>query len=97
MPRFKLPGIQGGVVMVPLYERRHRISPTEIPYVLNAIEAHLIRLVETGIMTMDTEHLFRLWWRIKTHRQGRPDYPDPLTLKIIRKYLTGEAMVPFEK
>ncbi len=83
--------------MVPFNERRHRISSNEVPWVQLAIENELKTLIETEFITSQIEHLFRLWWRIRTHRQGRPNYPDPLTLKVIRKYLTGDEMVPFQK
>jgi len=82
--------------MVPFHdgERRHRISPSEVPWVQLAIENELKNLIKNGVLTYQIEHLFRLWWRIRTHRQGRPDYPEPMTLKVIRKYLTGAIMVP---
>lgn len=75
-------------------ERRHRIGPSELPWVRLAIENELKNLIKNGVLTYQIEHLFRLWWRIRTHRRGRPNYPDPLTLKVIKKYLTGEEMVP---
>jgi len=80
--------------MVPFNERRHRISSNEVPWVRLAIENELKTLIETEFITPQIEHLFRLWWRIMRHREGRPDYPDPLTLKIIRKHITGDEMVP---
>ncbi len=83
--------------MVPFNERRHRISSNEVPWVQLAIENELKTLIETEFITPQIEHLFRLWWRIRTHRQGRPNYPDPLTLKVIRKYIYGDEMVPFTR
>ena len=82
--------------MVPYYgERRHRISGGELPHVITAIESQLREQLQTRANPREAEHLFRLWYRIRIHREGRPSYPEPITWNVIEKHLgdTGE-MVP---
>lgn len=80
-----------------MYERRHRISYNELPWVQLAIEKELKSLIETEFITPQIVQLFRLWWRIIKGSPGRPDYPDEITLKVIRKYVEGHEMVPKNK
>ena len=77
-------------------ERRHRISGCELPYVVTAIENQLCEWLQyRRTEDMDgAEQLFRLWWRIMQHREGRPSYPDPITWAVIEEYLDAGEMVP---
>ena len=79
-------------------ERRHRISGSELGPVTTAIEHELHDLLLTKSDIHTGEQLFRLWYRIMIHREGRPDYPDPITWGVIESYLsTKSIMVPFHE
>ena len=69
-------------------ERRHRISHNELPHVVEAIENQLLDLLQHRDRMHAAEHLFRLWWRINIHREGRPNYPEPITWAVIEAHLT---------
>ena len=79
-------------------ERRHRISHNELPPVTEAIENQLREWLQfrRSEHIHSAEQLFRLWYRIMIHREGRPDYPEPITWGVIDEYLGGTGeMVPF--
>jgi len=82
--------------MVPFRgERRHRISSSELPHVTEAIENQLREQLQIRTDPLQAEQLFRLWYRIQIHREGRPDYPDPITWSVIESYLSNTPrMVP---
>ena len=61
------------MVPFPNMTRRHRIYPEEIPPIMTAIHNTLSTLHQSE---PDTQILFRVLWRLKTHREGRPAYPD---------------------
>ena len=62
-------------------ERRHRISGRELPHVTMVIENQLLEWLQLrrSEHIHAAKHLFRLWYRIRIHREGHPDYPDPIT------------------
>jgi len=72
-------------------ERRHRISHNELPHVVEAIEAQLLEWLQfrNHENMRAAEHLFKLWWRIQVHREGRPDYPEPITWGVIATHLSN--------
>jgi len=72
-----------------LSERRHRISGSELPHVTEAIENQLHEQLQIRTNPLQAEQLFRLWYRIQIHREGRPDYPDPITWRVIKEHLNG--------
>lgn len=82
--------------MVPFRgERRHRISGSELPHVTEAIENQLREQLQIRTDPIQAEQLFRLWWRIMIHREGRPDYPEPITWSVIDSHLSNTPlMVP---
>lgn len=61
------------MVPFPTMTRRHRIYPDEIPPIMTAIHNTLSIMHPSD---PDTLILFRVLWRLKTHREGRPSYPD---------------------
>ena len=76
-------------------ERRHRINHNELPHVTEAIENQLREQLQIRTDPLQAEQLFRLWYRIQIHREGRPDYPDPITWRVIKEHLdTPSEMVP---
>ena len=75
--------------------RRHRISGSELPHVTEAIEHQLREQLQIRTDPLQAEQLFRLWWRIMIHREGRPDYPEPITWDVIESHLDNNTiMVP---
>ena len=77
-------------------ERRHRMSSDELSYVTEAIENQLRELLQHRARMDAAEHLFRLWYRIQIHREGRPSYPEPITWGVIESHLDiTPRMVPF--
>lgn len=83
--------------MVPYYgERRHRISGGELPYVIEAIENQLREQLQIRTDLLQAEQLFRLWYRIIIHREGRPDYPE-FSWGVVQKHLGEHEMVPFHE
>ena len=81
--------------MVPFRgERRHRISSSELPHVTEAIENQLREQLQIRTDPLQAEQLFRLWYRIMIHREGRPDYPD-FSWKVVEECLGNPLlMVP---
>jgi len=82
-----------------LSERRHRISGRELEPVTIAAETQLKLWLQTKHPEdeYDAGHLFRLLWRIRHHREGRPDYPEDgeITWSVIEEHLgTPHEMVP---
>lgn len=73
-------------------ERRHRISSRELPHVVTAVENQLREWLQYKRYDdrRGAEHLFRLWYRIMMHREGRPDYPEPITWNVIEEHVGGE-------
>ena len=61
------------MVPFPNMTRRHRIYPEEIPPIMTAIHSQLSTM---RLSDPDTLILFRVLWRLKTHREGRPSYPE---------------------
>ena len=74
--------------------RRHRLNTHEIDPVKEAVENELQVLCQERRDEPKARKLFCVWWRIKTHCQGQPAYPKPLTWNTMASYLyTG--MEPF--
>ena len=71
------------MVPFPNMTRRHRILPEEITPVMTAIHSQLSTMHHSD---PDTMPLFRVLWRLKTHREGRPSYPE-LDEKTLDKLL----------
>lgn len=61
------------MVPFPTMPRRHRIYPNEIPPIITAIHNTLTTMSPNDPETLP---LFRVLWRFKTHREGRPCYPE---------------------
>ena len=61
------------MVPFPTMPRRHRIYPNEIPPIITAIHNTLTTMNHNDPETLP---LFRVLWRLKTHREGRPCYPE---------------------
>jgi len=73
--------------------RRHRINNIEVEPVKEAVLNELRALCQerrSGEL-WKTQMLFRVYWRLEAHRQGQPNYPDPLDWPTMSGYL----MVPF--
>ena len=71
--------------------RRHRIHEAELEPVFEAITDQLAVLAATHdadmVPLLRHIHLFRIWWRIKEGREGKPSYPIPLTYGTIRNHI----------
>jgi len=63
-------------IMVPLYERRHRIQGQEVQPVVGAMRDRLMRLVAAREDFDEACLLFRVLYRLDSHSPGRPDYPE---------------------
>lgn len=76
-------------------ERRHRINGVEIGPVKEAVENELRALCSArdGDDLLKATALFRVWWRFETHREGQPNYPEPIDWPTISGYVN--TMVPF--
>ena len=73
--------------------RRHRLNGPEVSPVKEAVENELRQLCQErkpGEL-FKAQMLFRVSWRLKTHRQGQPDYPNPQDWPTMSDYI----MVPF--
>jgi len=74
-------------------ERRHRISGGELEPVTIAAETQLRLWLETRYIEdeYNAKHLFKLLWRIRHHREGRPDYPEDgeITWGVIEAHLSN--------
>lgn len=75
--------------------RRHRIHEAELGPVYEVITnelAHISREHRGDMVPyMKHLHLFRLWWRIKEGREGKPCYPPNLTYGAINRIVTPES------
>jgi hypothetical protein len=71
-----------------VYERRHRINELELGPVVEAIETQLEEWYHSRnpLNNLKAEQLFRLWYRIRIHCSGRPDYPE-FSWKEVENYL----------
>ena len=80
--------------MVPYGERRHRINSLELPWVVEAIENQLREyLAERNPLNLHgAEQLFRLWYRIQIHREGRPGYPE-FTWSSLEERLEAKGVI----
>ena len=71
--------------------RRHRIHVDELEPVFEAITDQLAVVAATHdadmVPYLKHQHLFRIWWRIKEAREGKPCYPTPITYGIIRNHI----------
>ena len=71
--------------------RRHRIHEDELEPVFEAITDQLAVVAVTHdadmVPLLKHIHLFRIWWRIKEAREGKPSYPVPLTYGTIKNHI----------
>ena len=71
--------------------RRHRIHVDELEPVFEAITDQLAVVAATHdadmLAAVEHIHLFRIWWRIKEGREGKPSYPNPITYGTIRNHV----------
>lgn len=73
--------------------RRHRLNGPEVSPVKEAVTNELRQLCQErrpGEL-FKAQMLFRVCWRLETHRQGQPDYPEPLDWPTMAEHI----MVPF--
>jgi len=75
--------------------RRHRLNAPEVVPVKEAVENELRELCRSRTEDLKAHMLFRVWWRLRTHRQGQPAYPEPIDWPTISGYVN--TMVPFTK
>jgi len=73
--------------MVPLSERRHRLHPEEVPEVIEGLRLRLRQHLETEDDLPGATIAFRALYRLKVHRAGRPNYPEPVTWNTIVEWL----------
>lgn len=71
--------------------RRHRIHEDELEPVFEALTDQLAVIAVTHeadmVPLLKHIHLFRIWWRIKEAREGKPSYPIPITYGTIRNHI----------
>ena len=73
--------------MVPLGpERRHRIQRDEIPEVVAGLRLRLREHLETKDDIYGASLAFRTLYRLKTHKVGKPSYPNPISWTLIEEY-----------
>ena len=72
--------------------RRHLLHPQEVPQVKAALLQWLRDKVDSRQDLPATELGFHCLYRLKEHRVGRPDYPEPVTWGLIENW----QMVPFQ-
>lgn len=75
--------------MVLFENRRHRLQPEEVTPILTLIEKRLIELLEERMKYEEAETLFKVLFRIKSNRWGRPSYPD-FTWSLVNDLLHTE-------
>jgi len=72
--------------------RRHRIHEGELNPVFRVLTQELYEASRDKpsemVPFLRDIHLFRLWWRIKEGREGRPNYPEPATYGTIFKHVS---------
>jgi len=82
------------VITVPFSsERKHRLNPEEVPEVMEGLRLCLKRHLETREGLLGATIAFRALYRLEKHRACRPNYPEPVTLDLIKSWVT----VPFPK
>ena len=81
-------------IMVPLSsERRHRLHGEEVPEVIEGLKLRLRQHLETTEDLPGATVAFRALYRLIEHKQGRPDYPEPVTWGFIEDYVgVGEEL-----
>lgn len=70
-------------------ERRHRLHGFEVPEVIKALRLLLLEYVEEREDLGQAEIAFRPYFRLTTHKPGRPSYPDNITWQAIEEYVNG--------
>ena len=71
--------------------RRHRIHEAELKPVYEILTNELVHVCHENrcdmVPLLKHIHLFRLWWRIKEAREGKPAYPMNVTYGTIRNHV----------
>ena len=62
--------------MVPMSERRHRISESEMPEVIEGLKHHLLQLLKKEEEPERAEQAFRVLYRLMSGGKGRIKYPE---------------------
>ena len=73
--------------MVHSTDKRYRLNGEEVEPVMGLVRRQLLDLVEYKRDLGEAELLFRVLYRFKTYRVGRPMYPDPVTWEVIRDWV----------
>lgn len=68
-------------------ERRHRLHGEEVPEVIEGLKLRLRQHLETTEDLPGATIAFRALYRLIEHKQGRPDYPEPVTWGFLVDYL----------
>lgn len=76
--------------------RRHRLNVFEVPEVIEALRLRLWYHLEYKRRLDEAQIAFRAYYRLVTHRVGKPSYPEPITWGVIESFLgpTPFEMVP---
>ena len=82
--------------MVPLYERRHRLQPEEVPEVIEGLRLRLRQHLEAKKDLLAATIAFRAFYRLIEHPHGRPDYPEPFTWGLIEAYIQNGTVIKEE-
>lgn len=73
--------------------RRHRLNVFEVPEVIEALKIRLWYHLEYKRRLDEAQIAFRAYYRLVTHRVGKPSYPEPITWGVIESFL---GPMPFD-
>ena len=73
--------------------RRHRLNVFEVPEVIESLRLRLWYHLENRDSLESAQIAFRAYYRLVTHRVGKPCYPEPITWTLIESFL---GSTPFE-
>jgi hypothetical protein len=82
--------------MVHFTDKRYRLNGEEVGPVMGLVNSRLLELIEIEANLGEAELLFRVLYRFKTYRVGRPTYPDPLTWEVIRDWVEENGPIQFK-
>jgi len=70
-------------------QRRHRLHEDEVPEATEGLRLRLLQHLKTRENLYAARVAFRAFYRLSTHCQGRPRYPQPITWALIESFVNG--------
>jgi hypothetical protein len=83
--------------MVHSTDKRYRLNGEEVDPIMGLVRIRLLELIELGVDLSEAELLFRVLYRFRTYRVGRPMYPDPVTWEVISNYVENIGPISFDE